>query len=265
MMKRHTLGNDYYSAAHPSVYEKENKLRVAKQAQRVLSDFLGSPTFKHLTCLDLACSVGITSNYFASLFKNVIGVDIDPHAIAIAQKTHREKNLSFAREDALNLQLPARSFDVVICQEVYSYVTNPKRLFSEMYRALKPGGLVYFAGDNLLFPIESQYHIPLLLYLPDGLARFILTRLGHTTYFLGHYKTYWQLRHLASRFILHDYVARILEAPDAFGFNKLIKYKSILSRLPQGVLWHLRSIVPTFIWVLQKPYGATSRRPKSRN
>lgn len=263
MMKRHTLGNDYYSAAHPSVYEKENKLRVAKQAQRILSDFLGSPTLQRLTCLDIGCSVGITSNCFASLFKKVIGVDIDPHAIAIAQKTYRKKNLSFVHEDALNLQLPAHSFDVILCQEVYSYVTNPKRLFSEMYRVLKPGGVVYFAGDNLLFPIESQYKIPFLHWLPDRLSALFLRLLGHEHYYLGHYKTYWALASLCRRFVLTDYTIPVLENPKKFHFSRLYKFKKIVSLLPDSVLGGVKYFLPTFIWILEKPHGAISPKAKS--
>jgi len=49
-------------------------------------------------------------------------------------------NVSFRRMDAEALNLPADSFDLVICSLGLMYFPHPEKALEEMYRVLKPGG-----------------------------------------------------------------------------------------------------------------------------
>lgn len=251
-MKKTSLANASYSIAHPIMYNVENRKRVAVQAYKVLAHFLRRRDLSNLSCLDIGCSTGIITSYLASYFKKTVGVDVDKDAISFAQKTYRKGDLTFKVEDGKNLTFPANSFDIVTCQEVYENADKPEKLLSQIYRVLKPEGICYFTGDNLLFPIESQYKIPFLLYLPDKIAVLILRLLGKRQFYLGHYKTYWGLRQLCKKFIVHDYTLPIIRNPEIYKFIRLYKYKTFVSLLPSFVLSLLYFFMPTFIWVLEK-------------
>lgn len=258
-MKRLTLGNSVYSDAHPSIFDAARKKQLARQALSVIRNALPKKNLRTLSCVDIACGAGTMTFALARHFKRITGIDYDSKAIASAQKEYKRTNLSFKHQDATKTQLKNNSFDLAICQEVYSYVTNPEKLMSEIYRILKPGGICYFAADNLLFPIESQYKIPFLLYFPDPLARAILKAAGHKTYYLGHYKTYWGLCRLCRNFLIRDFTLPILNKPMKYQFVRLVKFNKWLDRLPDWTLALLKFFVPSYIWILQKPYGTISR------
>lgn len=248
-----SFASSFYSLAHPHVYDATSKKRIVNQVTEVLKDFLKSTKLNTLTSLDLGCSVGITTSYLSSSFKKITGSDVDKDAIGYAKKIFRKKNLDFIVDDATKTRFKSNMFDVVVCQEVYENVEEPQKLFDEIYRILKHGGVCYFAGDNLLFPIETQYDIPFLLYLPDSVAQLVLKLLGHKKYYLGHFKTYWQLRRLCKNFIVHDYTLKILKNPQKYQFSRLLKYKKIVDFLPDPILSILYYFLPTYIWILEKP------------
>lgn len=251
-----SLGNAHYSIAHVSdhnVFDKNDRKRVATQIYVTICDFLKKGNTKNLTCLDIGCSTGIISDFLSRYFKRVHGIEIDPHAIELAKKHFKKKNLSFSVGSAMDLNFKSNSLDVIICSEIYSYVDNPQKLMKEIFKILKPGGICYFTGDNLLFPIESQYKVPFLLYAPDLIAKRILKLLGHKNYYLGHYKTYWGLKKLCKDFIIHDYTTKILQDPEKYKFIRLYKYKKFTRAVPHYVISTLIPFMPTFVWILEKP------------
>ena len=251
-MKNTSLANDFYSNAHPIMYDKESRTRVAAQAYKVLSDFLKKKDLSNFTCLDLGCSTGIITYYLAPHFKRIVGIDIDKNAITSARENYKRNNLNFLVQNGKKLKFPTNSFDIIVCQEVYENVDEPDKLLHEIYRVLKPKGVCYFAADNLLFPIESQYKIPFLLYLPDRVAQIVLKLLGYKKFYLGHFKTYWQLKNLCKNFIVHDYTLKILKNPKKYQFSRLLKYKKIVGVLPNSALSFLYYFLPTYIWILEK-------------
>lgn len=256
-MKRTSLDTDEYSAAHPSIFNIAAKRRLANQAIRVIESFVHRQqmhAISEFSCLDIACGAGITSHEFSDVFRSVTGIDIDRTAIEFAKRSFQKKNLRFIHGDATKLPLPRNHFDVVICQEVYSYVQDAVALMKEIFRVLRSGGICYLVGDNLLFPFESQYRFPFLHYLPDPMATALLKLLGNDRIWLGHYKTYWGLKGLCRQFTIRDYTLIVLNDPNRFGFTKLVKYRPIVRLLPRSLQLMLVPFVPTFIWILKKPF-----------
>ena len=78
----------------------------------------------------------------------VTGLDATPRMVNEAVRRTRKAGLagrvSFQLGDALALPFPAASFDVVIGQDAWCYVTDKARLISECARVVKPGGIVAF-------------------------------------------------------------------------------------------------------------------------
>lgn len=247
------FASNLYSAAHKSVYDEGNKKRLAKQIHSVIKDFLKDKSTKKLSCLDVGCSAGTITYNLSSLFFRIIGIDVDTIAISRAKNNYKKKNLRYLFASGERIPFKESSYDVVICHEVYSYLEYPNLLLREIFRVLKPGGICFFTADNLLFPIENQYKLPLLLYLPDSLAKVYLRILGYSAYYLGHYKTYWQLKRLFKNFIVHNYTGKILRNPEKYKFVRLYKYKKIANTLPDYLLSTIIPFMPTFIWILEKP------------
>lgn len=249
------LGNVYYSQAPKAtedVFSFSDRKRVADQIVSVLSEFLGKKKLQTLSCLDIGCATGVITYYLSSEFKDIVGIEIDPQAVKDAKKNFIRKNLKFLVGNGEKLPFKNDAFDVVICNEVYSYTENPEHLMREINRVLKPQGICYFVGDNLLYPIENQYKLPLLHYLPDSLAKLYLNLAGYKKYYLGHYKTYWQLKKLCNGFIINDYTLTILKNPRKYKFVKLYRYKKKVTLLPQLILFFLSYFLPTYIFVLKK-------------
>ena len=74
---------------------------------RDLADFRGKDV------LDMGCGDGRTTRSIAATARNVLGVDPDDEAIALARGRVTDR-IGFKVADAVTLDLPAASFDAVV-------------------------------------------------------------------------------------------------------------------------------------------------------
>ena len=127
--------------------------------------------------------------------------DIDGEAVAHARREQAGPNLEFEVMDALSTSFPDASFDVVVCNQMYEHVPDPRRMMGEILRLLVPGGICYFAALNRLNVIEPHYgRVPFLSYLPKPLAHRYLQLLGRGGHYYETLYTYWGLNALCSDF-----------------------------------------------------------------
>lgn len=247
------MGKLNYSFAKvwPSMYDKAVREEKAGRIVKILEDYY-SKTLKNLTLLDIGASTGIMDNILANSFKTVTGTDVDTEAIKFAKKHFHRKNLFFFVKDAMQLDLPSDSFDVVICAQVYEHVPNVKKLFSEIHRVLKPSGICYLAALNKYWPIEPHYKLPFLSWLPKPLANIYIRRFKHLPLYPENLLSYWDLRKLTIKFTLKEYTQKILQNPTKFGYNGIIATNPLI----RIIIWLLAPIAkfftPTFFWILVK-------------
>jgi len=118
------------------------------------------PLLEGCTVLDLGCGTGRDA-YIASRLVGpegrVIGVDMTPEQLEVAlrhvdEQTRRfgyeKPNVSFRHgyiEDLAAVDVADDSVDVVISNCVINLSPDKERVFSEIFRVLKPGGELYFA------------------------------------------------------------------------------------------------------------------------
>lgn len=242
--------NVMYSEEIEKILDVKERTRIAKQVLRVLTyHFRGK--MKNKSCLDVGCSSGVISEYLSKSksLKTVIGIDIDDHAIQVAQKKTRE-GLTFIKVESEKIPFPEERFDIVICNQVYNFVENPPYLLKEIYRVLKPGGICFFSARNKLAIMEPQYNLPLLSLFNKTWGTFYLKLMGRGRIFMGaKYMTYFKLHDLVRKFKIHDYTLEILRYPERFGFTKLRKYSRLARVLPLEIF---RIFVPNYIWILEK-------------
>lgn len=92
--------------------------------------------------LDIGCG----NQAYKTLFPNSICADIDPdrHPDVVA--------------DLHNLkQFASNSFDCVLCTEVLEHCYDPQKASEEMFRVLKPGGILLLS-TRFIFPMHDTPH-----------------------------------------------------------------------------------------------------------
>ena len=240
-----------FSANSPYVYDTENRERKAHTMVAVLEDFLPCP-LENYQLLNVGGSAGIIDNYLANHFSRVVGIDIDEPAITHASKTFIKDNLEFQVADALDLPFENDSFDVVVCSHVYEHVPDPYRMFSEIHRVLKKGGICYFsAGDRLMWN-EPHYNLPMLSILPRPIAHIYIRLAGKASHYHEKHLTYWGLKALVKDFSRHDFTVRLVTEPVKFHTDYMIRPGSFKARAAHALLRFAYWACPGYIWVLEK-------------
>jgi len=240
-----------YSNQHTHVYDTQYRERKAYTMVAVLQDFLGE--LGSLSALNVGGSSGIIDNILANHFQSVIGVDIDADAIEYARKTYNKPNLLFQTGDAMALDHDDSSIDVIICSQVYEHVPDAGRMFKEIGRVLKPGGICYFAATNRLIWNEPHYNLPLLSVLPRVVADLYIRAAGKAGHYYELHFTCWGLRRLVAGFELIDYTSRIVENPQLFKAGYMLVPGSLKSRVAKFVVRYVYWMMPGYIWLLRKP------------
>ena len=247
------LGNASYSTSHKIVIEKKDRLRVARQLFSLLKDYIDPKEFKSLNLLDVGCSAGDITGYFSRYVGKTVGLDVDKQAIKLAKKRYSSlKNLSFMEASGTRLPLKDASFDIVLCNQVYSYTSDPEGLMNEILRVMKSRGICLFTGDNLLRPIEPLYNLPFIRLFPKNLTKRLLKLLGYKKIYIGDYKTLWGMKKLLGQFEIEDYTIKVLKNPTKYNFANLIKYEGLINKIPNWILYLTEPFFPTFIFILKK-------------
>jgi len=100
------------------------------------------------TVIDLGAATGTANRSLAKRFRaaHVISVDLARNMLvkARAKKSWLSKT-SFAQADARALPFPDESIDVIFSNLLLPWVSEPERVFSEIARVLRKGGVFAFA------------------------------------------------------------------------------------------------------------------------
>ncbi len=201
-------------------------------------------------CVDIGCGSGGISYYLAPAFRSVTGVDPEPWQ-RWQEFTAEQSNLRFVEASIESLDIDDDSVDVVICNQVYEHVPDPQLLIAQILRILRPGGTCYFAGPNLLYPIEPHVHWPFIHWIPRRWALSLLRTFAPEKVLDAYSTTYWRLRRWLSGFTITDAVPALVKhrafAPGASRLWRLFR------PVPISVLGWLGFLSPGFVFILQKP------------
>ncbi len=241
-----------YSTLYHSILTGKSRARIGRQLKKIIRVHLGGRT-KTMRALDVGCSGGGVTRIVAPLFRSMTGVDPDRSAIVFARTHARTPHTRYITADALAIPFAPRSFDFILCNQVYEFVESDSALIAEIWRVLKPGGWCLFGAANKLTLIEAQYRIPLLHWLPVPIASWLVMISGKGVEYSGRYRTYWGLRGLVERFEVHDYTPTIIKDPKKFGFSNLVRYQALARALPPFAWRLIIPFIPNYLWLLQKP------------
>ena len=117
-----------------------------------------------MVVLDCGCGPGSMTLEIAERVDpgQVVGLDRDEQQVVAARSLAAERGVANARfevGDVYALPFPDDTFDAVFSHALVSHLREPERAFSEMRRALKPGGVLAVAeNDNgtwVISPADS--------------------------------------------------------------------------------------------------------------
>ncbi len=221
------------------------------KAQAILQTLrhFSSMDFAKTIWLDIGCGNGEIAATIAPHVKNIIAVDREPWSCWKIFVDHHD-NLNFIDGHVEKLPLKSESVDFVICNQVYEHVNSQVLLFGEMCRVVKPGGYGYFAGPNLLFPIEPHIFWPFVHWLPRNVSLKIMSFLGFKGVFDAYSSTYWKLKKQLNDFDVENAIPYIIKNPEYYSrFGFLWK---IISKIPCCLLSFFSFLSPGLIFVLKK-------------
>lgn len=234
------------SDPHWGSTDRDQKARNILDCLQLLTDL--EP--KTMSCVDIGCGSGGISFHLAPYFKDVCGIDPEPWP-RWQEYVGQASNLSFREESIESLSLADDSVDIVICNQVYEHVPRPETLIAQVFRILKPGGVCYFAGPNLLYPIEPHVYWPFIHWIPRRLAVAILKVCAPGKVLDAHSTTYWRLNRWFSDFTVVNAVPRLVKHHAASARSRF--YWRPFRLAPLGVLDALSFLSPGFVFLLFKP------------
>jgi len=236
-----------------SYFDQERASRKAQRIRSILEEFTDLAGAR---CLDLGCGSGLISQHLSECCREIIGADISPEAIELASQIKRP-NLSFillTRE--AELPFPDEHFDVIIHHAVLNYVRPYRQHLEEIHRVLRRGGICYLSCANRYRLFAGRLHgIPnYVCWLPPLFLRLYLRmtpRQGEVPQFLF-LPSFWQLKRLLRRFLIHDYTAKVLTDPGRYWGGDPGGMVSHLRLLPPPLVHLFKVFAGNFILVLRK-------------
>ncbi len=114
--------------------------------------------------LDFGCGTGYGTAMLAEQATEVIGLDIDCHAISWARDYHCDSRLRFYQSDDLGATLPCASFDLITCFEMIEHVDHAMQrdTIASISRLLMDDGVFVISTPNpevtKLYG-ENPYHL----------------------------------------------------------------------------------------------------------
>jgi 2-polyprenyl-3-methyl-5-hydroxy-6-metoxy-1,4-benzoquinol methylase len=112
--------------------------------------------------LDVGCGAGLDSLIAARMVGKkgkVIGIDMTPEMIAKARQNAADvgmSNIEFIQDFSEELPVPSEWADVVISNGAINLSPDKDAVFSEMFRALKPGGRLQIADILVQKPVPNN-------------------------------------------------------------------------------------------------------------
>jgi 2-polyprenyl-3-methyl-5-hydroxy-6-metoxy-1,4-benzoquinol methylase len=120
--------------------------------------------------LDIGCGFG----YFADIARKkgwtVAGIEIEPKAVAFARDHYR---LPIFDKPARETAIPDSRYDAITLWSVIEQFPDPVGEIREMYRILKPGGIIFIRSYNFAFHNALMKMTRALTFFPLGMRPII--------------------------------------------------------------------------------------------
>lgn len=229
----------------------DSRIRRADIILSVCENFSHLP-LDEMTCVDLGVSSSVAQERFAGSFKRVICVGQSKGFMTANRDSYAQNNIELVCCNRDEIALPDGCADVIICNQTYEYVANREGLMSEIYRLLKYGGFCYFCARNRYIIFDKPYYFPFMKILSHKIAEIYQRIAGRGDIDESRLLSLGQLKRLTKNFWRHDYTRMLIDHPECFAADDVIKKGNIYSRLPGVIFSFVYPFLPAWIWVLTK-------------
>jgi SAM-dependent methyltransferase len=126
-----------------------------------------------MALLDCGCGPGTITVGLAEMVASgsVVGVDVEPSQIELANKTVQDRglpNIRIQQASVYRLPFPDNQFHALFSHALFEHLADPSAALSEIRRVLMPGGLVGIAspdwGGVLISPPDAEVDQAMQLY-----------------------------------------------------------------------------------------------------
>ena len=156
------------------VWNWDRPAGMRRWARRV--EMLKADLNPDMEVLEVGCGAGYFTRELVKSCLNVTAIDISPDLLELARQKIPQPGVNFAVENAYAMSFGENQFDAVVGISVLHHL-DIERGLSEIFRVLKPGGLICFTEPNMMNPqIAVQKNVPFIKKLlgdsPDETAFF---------------------------------------------------------------------------------------------
>ena len=142
-------------------YDEYPARRFQKVYENVCQQVIDDYGIVEGVALDIGCGPGQMTLALAEMTDlEVTGVDIEPEAIAIAQRhaaeAGLEERLRFVCADAHSLPFPDNYAELIISRGTLPFLRDQVLTIREVYRVLKPGGVAFLGGGMGRYTPEEE-------------------------------------------------------------------------------------------------------------
>lgn len=139
-------GDDYFRGAYLSTIEDNGLLKpgiehIYRGVIQNLSTYL-----RPSRLLDVGCAMGHFMVYARQYGWDVRGVECSSYAAAYGREKYALKIYPVC--DLREARFPSSHFDACVLIEVAEHLPHPRQTFTEVFRILKPGGVLYVTTPN---------------------------------------------------------------------------------------------------------------------
>jgi len=139
-----TVKQFYEKTPFPNYEEMDNRRALLEKARNgIFARLLNEQIPFDARVVEIGCGTGQLTNFLASAYRSVIGVDVCLNSLRLAQNFKIEHGLERATFAQMNLFRPGLRdgfFDYVISNGVLHHTADARRAFKRISRLLRPGG-----------------------------------------------------------------------------------------------------------------------------
>jgi SAM-dependent methyltransferase len=216
-----------------------------RKAQKIVAILDQDRPIKGSKLLDIGTGSGHIAHEFSKHVKTVDSVDI---------VDERKEKKGYKFKVVKNEKLPFKDaqFDVVVSNHVVEHTPSQDTHLSEIYRVLKPGGVVYLATPNKYWLTDPHYKLPFISWLP---------RKASEKYLDVVQKKQWDIYPLSHRGIKKHFpdarvknaLPTLIKTNASSTLDTMNSITKVARVLPAPVLETTRYFSPTLIYVIEKP------------
>jgi demethylmenaquinone methyltransferase/2-methoxy-6-polyprenyl-1,4-benzoquinol methylase len=130
-----------YDKTHGEIFTSIEQNRIKKIIEFSKNKIKTKSKVK--VAFDMGCGSGNLSNHFLKFGFNVVGGDVSKNFLSLTKKKFK-KNYSTIELNGQNLDnIKDNSFDLVGTYSVLHHIPDYLSAIEEMFRVLKPGGILY--------------------------------------------------------------------------------------------------------------------------